>query len=155
MNKLLLAATAVLLIPLQAALATHRPPPSIIGVWTMEVTLRNCATGDPLPGVAPFPASNTFHRGGTMTEFGARFSPALRGVGQGVWKRTGRYTFESHFFFYRFDAAGTFVGSQDVRRTIQLSADGAWLSATAAVEITDISGVVIARGCATEDGARL
>jgi hypothetical protein len=119
------------------------------------VTLRNCATGDPLPGVAPFPASNAFHQGGTMTEFGARFSPATRGVGQGVWKRTGRYTFDSHFFFYRFDAAGTFVGGQDVRRTMRLSPDGAWFSATAAVEITDINGAVIARGCATEDGSRL
>jgi hypothetical protein len=155
MNKFVLAATAALLVPMQATLASHRPPPSLIGVWTMEVTLRNCATGDPLPGIAPFPALNTFHKGGTLTEFGARFSPATRGVGQGDWKRTGRATFSSHFFFYRFDAGGLHVGGQDVRRTIRLSDDGAWLTSTATVEITDVNGVVIARGCATEDGSRL
>jgi len=51
------------------------------GTWRVEVTLRDCNTGAPLG--SPFRSLLSFARGGTMTETTARFSPALRGPGQG------------------------------------------------------------------------
>src|SRR5262245_8437679 len=86
---------------------------SIRGVWITEGTLVNCATGAPV-GVPPFQAINTFHKGGTMSEHGSRFSPALRNSGQGVWKQLGRYSFKSRFLFERFDVNGLFIGTQEV-----------------------------------------
>jgi len=161
-NTLLGAAVAVVAIAMQAgayandADSQEQRTPHIKGVWLLEVTLRNCATGEVAPVPNPvFPALNTFHEGGTMSEHGSRLSPALRGVGQGVWKRTGHKTFESRFVFQLFDVNGLFTGTQDVKRTMRLSDDGASLSMKADVAITDPNGVLLLRGCATEVGERL
>ena len=160
MNKLCVAAAAVVLVlAARAGVASDDHPrraPSIEGVWLMEVTLRICATGEvaPVPN-AIFPAINTFHEGGTMSEHGARFSPATRNSGQGIWKRTGRNTFKSRFLFQRFDVNGFFIGMQDSTRRMTLSDDGNSLSVTATTTITDASGVVLVSGCATEEGQRV
>lgn len=166
MNKLFLAAAAVVLVlPASAGIASDdhgRRAPHIEGVWLMEVTLRvrradgSCATDEVAPVPNPiFPAINTFHKGGTMSEHGARFSPATRNFGQGIWTRTGRNTFTSRFLFQRFDVNGFFIGMQDSTRRMTLSDDGNSLSVTATTTITDASGVVLVRGCATEEGQRV
>ncbi len=160
MNKLILAAAAVVLtLPASAGLASGdhgRRVLHIEGVWVTEVTLRNCATGEVAPVPIPiFPAINTFHWGGTMSEHGARFSPALRNSGQGIWKRTGPRTFKKRFLFQRFDVNGFFIGMQDVAGTMTLSDDGQSFSTTGAVTLTDASGAVVVRGCATEEGQRV
>lgn len=160
MNKLILAAAAaVLTLPASAGLASDdhgRRALYVEGVWLTEVTLRDCVTGNVAPVPNPiFPAINTFHWGGTMSEHGARFSPAARNSGQGIWKRTGRNTFKSRFLFQRFDVNGFFIGMQDVTRTLTLSDGGNSFSASANVSITDASGAVLVRGCATEEGERV
>ena len=155
MNRFIVAAAVAVLAPCQASLASDHSARSVVGVWSLEVTLRVCATGEPIPGVDPFSTQNTFHQGGTMTEFGTRFAPATRNVGQGVWKKVGRSTYASRFVFHRFDASGLYMGDQDVRRISRLSQDGHWMAATARVELTDANGVVVLRGCATEEGPRL
>lgn len=126
---------------------------SIKGVWVMEVTLTNCATGAPI-GVPPFKAINTFHEGGTLSEHGSRFGPATRNSGQGVWKQVGRNRFASRFIFQRFDANGLYIGTQEVKRSSTLSDDGKTLSSTASVRIVDQNGVLLVTGCATEEGPR-
>lgn len=160
MNKLILAAAAaVLILPASVGLASGdhgRRTLYVEGVWLTEVTLRDCISGQVAPVPNPiFPAVNTFHWGGTMSEHGARFSPALRNSGQGIWRRTGRSTFKSRFLFQRFDVNGFFIGMQDVARTMTLSDDGNSFSADAAVTLTDASGAVVVRGCATEEGQRV
>jgi hypothetical protein len=160
MNKLFLAAAAVVLVlAARSGVASddhRRRAPQIEGVWLTEVTLRDCVSGDVAPVPNPiFPAINTFHKGGTMSEHGARFSPATRNSGQGIWQRTGRNTFKSRFLFQRFDANGFFIGMQDATRTSTLSDDGNSLSSTATTTITDANGVVLVRGCATEVGERV
>ena len=126
---------------------------SIHGVWVTEVTLVICATGAPV-GAPPFKAINTFHKGGTMSEHGSRFSPALRNSGQGVWKQVGRNSYTSRFLFQRFDVNGLFIGTQEVERRMTLADDGDSFSATAAVRILDADGALVLQGCATEEGER-
>ena len=157
MNKLATAAAAAVLM-LSTAGATdldgfghHRR--SVEGVWVMEVTLTNCATGAPI-GVPPFAAINTFHEGGTLSEHGARFGSATRNSGQGVWKQVGRNRFTSRFLFQRFDANGLYIGTQEVHRKSTLSDDGKTLSSTATVRIVDQNGVLLVQGCAREEGQR-
>ena len=75
--------------------------------------------------------------------------------GEGVWNKVGRLKYFSHFIFQRFDATGLYLGDQEVRRISRLSPDGQWLTAEASVEIRNAAGVVVARGCATEEGPRL
>ena len=132
----------------------HRYGKSIVGVWLQEVTLVTCATpGTPI-GVPPFKALNTFHEGGTLSEHGARFSPALRNTGHGVWKQVGRNRFTSRFIFQRFDVNGLYIGTQEVDRKSTLSDDGKTISSTASVRIVDQNGVLLVQGCATEEGTR-
>jgi hypothetical protein len=151
------AAAAVLMISTAGATGPdgfgHRHGRSIVGVWLMEVTLTNCATGAPI-GVPPFKAINTFHEGGTLSEHGARFGPATRNNGQGVWKQVGRNRYSSRFIFQRFDANGLYIGTQEINRISTLSDDGKTTSTTATVRIVDQNDVLLVTGCATEEGTR-
>lgn len=125
------------------------------GAWTVEVTLRDCVTGAVAPVPNPvFPTLNTFHKGGTMSEHGGRFSPATRGSGHGVWKRTGARTFELRFMFQMFDVNGLLTGDQDVRTTVELSGDGNSSTGTARVTVNRI-GLPPILGCATSVGQRV
>ena len=158
MKKLATAAAAALLVSTAGAtdldgFGHHSRRGSIEGVWIQQVTLLSCATGTPI-GVPPFQAINTFHEGGTLSEHGSRFSPALRNSGQGVWKQVGRNRFTSRFIFERFDVNGLYIGTQEVDRKTTMSDDGKTLSSTAKVRIVDMNGVLLLQGCATEEGRR-
>ena len=122
---------------------------SLIGAWTVAVTLRNCQTG---AAIRTFPRINTFMEGGTMQEFAAAGPPTLRGPGQGVWNflYDEKFTYALHFL--RFNADGTFAGSVVERRSLEV--DGDTYSATGTAEIYDVNGNTIATTCATEEGTR-
>ena len=133
----------------------HSRRNSIEGAWNVEVTLRDCATGAVAPVPNPtFPTLNTFHQGGTLSEHGGRFSPATRGSGHGVWKRTGARTFQLRFVFQMFDTNGLLTGNQDVLTTVELSSDGDSSTGTARVTINRI-GLPPIFGCATSVGQRI
>jgi hypothetical protein len=59
----------------------------LVGPWLVQVTLTDCATGNPLPG-APFNSLVTFNQGGTVAEStGALgFAPGQRSTGHGTWR---------------------------------------------------------------------
>jgi hypothetical protein len=135
----------------RSAPSTHRS--RVVGVWISQVTLVNCATGAPI-GVPEFAAINTFHDGGTLSEHGARFSPALRNNGQGTWRHTGWNRVASRFVFQRFDVNGIYIGTQEVSRKSVLSDDDQVLTSVADVRILAADGTLIATGCATETGRR-
>jgi hypothetical protein len=67
---------------------------SPVGLWVVEVTLTDCATGNPLPS-APFTSIVTFNDGGTVMEStGAPgFAPGQRSNGHGTWTRIARGTY--------------------------------------------------------------
>ena len=52
---------------------------SLVGAWSVQVTLRNCATG--APSGPPFNSLVTFHHGGTVSEAAGSpaFAPGQRG----------------------------------------------------------------------------
>jgi hypothetical protein len=156
MNKWAIAAAALtmgLAGPLHAGDRHHwKHADGIEGVWLLDVTLRNCASGAPL--FEPFPTINTYHEGGTMSEHGSRMPPAARNSGQGVWKQVARHRFTSRFLFQRFDPNGFYLGTQEVTRKMELSNDGETLEIDAKVKIVDASGAVLSQGCATEVGRR-
>ena len=68
-------------------------PKSIVGAWSIEVTLRDCATGAPLG--PPFNSLVTFHQGGTVSEAagGLTFAPGQRSPGHGVWTHKPGHTY--------------------------------------------------------------
>ncbi len=121
------------------------------------VTPVNCETGDAL--VPAFPGLFTFHKGGTMSEYGISpaigQTPALRSPGHGVWKReqdAQHYSFE--FIFYRYDASGVFVGHQKITAALLLGASGNELTTRSTIKVFDANNNLIATGCATAAGTR-
>lgn len=121
------------------------------GTWRVQVTFRNCQTGDP---IITFPSLLSYARGGVMVETTSGISPALRYPGQGVWRHKGGRRYAAAFMFFRFNPDGSFAGTQKITQDIKLSRDGNELEITATFEVLDTSGTVIGTGCVTTTGTR-
>jgi hypothetical protein len=123
------------------------------GTWTVQVTLVDCTTGNPLG--TPFSSLLTFARGGTATETTANpiFYPAERGPGHGVWSRIGKgsYSATSTAFI---TLNGALTETQKITQAIQLRRSSDSFTSTASVEFFDPAGNLLATGCATAAGQR-
>jgi len=132
--------------------------PAIVGAWQVEITVRinapDCTTAPPVPfGPNPFPALNTFHVGGTLSETGSRSPPSMRSPGHGVWEQVGRRSFEARYTFQGFDANGFLATNMDIRSEIVVDAGGDTFSGVARLDFSDISGNT-SPFCATLNGVR-
>jgi len=128
----------------------ERREKAIVGTWRVQVTLLNCATGQPV--APPFAAFLTFGTGGALTETtSASFFPAVRSPGHGSWTSEGgrSYAAASSAFLTK---DGVLFRTQTIAQRIEL--DGDSLLSNAAVTFTDPAGAVVARGCASAVGAR-
>lgn len=127
----------------------------IEGAWNVTVTVRICATGQP---VATVYRMITFADDGVLQEFAAFFSPlnpALRGPGQGVWSHlaNGNYSYDVQFF--RLNADFTLAGWNREHREVVVDKSGTAYTATGTAEIYDLNGNLLTTGCATETATRL
>ena len=129
----------------------------LVGTWQVKVTLVNCQTLEPVPGLSPFSSLLTFARGGTMAEdtTNPSFAAGQRSPGQGVWER------KSHEVFYvrsaafiNFSAGGFDAGQQIIDQTITYEKNSDQWSALAAIAFTDTTGAVYRQGCATATATR-
>lgn len=135
------------------------PRPQLEGAWQVVVTLRadaaDCATAEPIVDPwTPFPSLNTFHRGGTMSEFGTRSPPSSRTSGHGVWKRTGYRTFEYRTVFYRFGPDNALSGNMDIRADIKVAKNSRTFNGVSRLVVTDLAGNAV-QFCATLAGERI
>jgi hypothetical protein len=138
----------------QSSAASTASERTIRGVWRTRVTPHNCQTGE---AILTLSGLFTFNQGGTMSEYGIGpgSSPALRSPGHGVWQREhGWQDYSFAFTYYRYDASGMFLGSQEVRATLELDPGGDEFASRSAIEILNANGVVIGTGCATAVGTR-
>ncbi len=126
------------------------PARPIVGVWRNTITLRNCQTG---AQIATFQGLLTFHEGGTMSEFGG-INPVLRSPGHGVWQASNSFHPTFAFIFLRFNADGTYAGTQIVRSTLNLALDGNSFQATSTIEVLDVNNNVVGMPCATTMATR-
>ena len=88
----------------------------------------------------------------SSTAAAARRSPAL-----GEWERTSNDLFATSMWFFRSDpATGANLGTQEVDRTVRLSADGDSFTAVAVVQQFDVDGNPVGGQLhSTEVGERL
>ena len=122
------------------------------GTWRVEITLRNCLTGEAVQ--TPFPALASFARGGTVTTADGGLSPAARGTGLGAWGRGRGGTFWAITEAFLFNE-GVRTGGQRITQEIEVAADGEEFNANVVSEIQGVNGNVFATGCATSIGRRL
>jgi hypothetical protein len=137
---------------INGAPASWLPAPlRLVGVWDVNVTLRDCVSGN---AVATFPAMNQYAADGSQTEVGINMSPATRYPSFGTWHFIGLGKFASEFKFFRFNPDGSYAGTQEVQRTITLSHDANQFTTTASVAIYDPVHHLVKSGCATEAAVR-
>lgn len=123
------------------------------GTWMVTVTRIN-----PPPGLAPtFKSLLSYARGGVMIETSSTSAAVRRSPALGQWERIGNDLFATSMWFFRSDpATGANVGTQEVDRTVRLSADGDSFTAVAVVQQFDVDGNPVGGQLhATEVGERL
>jgi len=126
---------------------------SIEGAWRTTITIRNCQTGAP---ITTFQGLQTFNEGGTVAETATGVPPSMRTPGHGVWSREQGWQHYSFAFMYdRFNADGTYAGSQKVRGAVVLEASGDELTVVSSTEIFNPAGQLIASGCSTATATRI
>ena len=128
----------------------------LAGLWLVNVTLRNCVTGEPLPFPgAIFDAMALFEQDGTFHDTNAN-SPLVRSAALGTWKHLQGRNYEFAFRNFRFDSTGTLpIGSQIVRHTVTLSRDGKSYASEGTAEFYDVSGIrMLPDGCSTSTATR-
>jgi len=94
---------------------------------------------------APLPALKSlqvFGPRGTVVET-ANESPQTRTPSFGSWERIHGNLYGASALFFRYDAAGNFIGSQKIDRTIELAEDGNTFKHVARVTILDANGNVL------------
>ena len=126
---------------------------TIEGTWRVQITLRDCTSGQPVR--SPFPALASFARGGTVTTADGGLSPASRTTGLGVWSHStgGTYTAVTEAFL--FAPTGVNTGTQRITQHIEFDRYQDTFEATVSSTVLDTQGNVAAVGCATSVGRRL
>ncbi len=162
MRKRIAIAIAALLVLAALVAATGRTSASatssaeglqLDGTWMTTVTRIN-----PPPGLAPtFKSLVSYVRGGVMIETSSLAGANRRSPALGQWERIGNDLFATSMWFFRSDpATGANLGTQEVDRTLRLSADGDSFTAVGVVQQFDVDGNPVGGQLhATEVGERL
>ena len=122
---------------LRASEQDDRQP--IVGAWTVQVTLRDCASNAPM---GTFASLVTFHQGGTISEDPASlaFAPGQRGSGHGAWTRVGRHVYSQRMVaLIAFDTAPNLPGTPtfDPTRPITPGFFAGWQTVTHTLQLVD------------------
>ena len=148
---LVLAGMLVLESGLKARAQSESQAGRIEGTWRVQLTVRNCQTGEPLRS---FPTLFIFGQGGTLSITTAGLPPALSTPGVGVWGHTNGNTYSAVSEAFVFSPAGTWIQTHRLTRAIELSSDANEFTDTVTLEIFDTNRNLIATGCGTSAGRR-
>jgi hypothetical protein len=158
------AAATLLSATWRADATTQGEEKKLEGTWRVDVTPRNCISGDEIPGAA-FKALITFAKGGTVnaTTTNALSLPptgAKLSNDYGVWQRASDHSFTTVSEFFVFNSSGVWLGIHRLNRTIQIDDDPNTFSQTATGVFLAPDGVSPLPGfplmvCSTGVGHRL
>ena len=134
------------------------PERSLEGVWLVQITPRNCATGDPIP-TAAFESLFTFHKDGTMLVSFRNNSLVLeRTAAHGLWRRgLGWSDFDHSFKFVHIRrdlTTGLFAGKQEGGGTLVLSQSGDEFTTDGNTIVYSVDGIPGTPSCANSVGTR-
>jgi len=141
---------------------SEQSPKGLQGTWRVTVTPYNCVTKLPLG--SSFHALLAFARGGTLSGASSNsgFQPGQYSASFGVWRQTGQRAYSAVTDAFILFSGGPFpAGTQEIRHSIHVSADGNRFIDDASVNYFDINDVPIPPqaplipGCATAAGQRL
>lgn len=132
------------------------PERSLEGVWLVQITPRNCTTGDPIP-TAAFESLFTFHRDGTMlVSFRNNTFVLERTAAHGLWRRDRGWSDYSLKFVHlrRNLTTGLFAGKQEGGGTLVLSESGDEFTTDGYSIVYSVDGIPGMPGCSNSVGTR-
>ena len=106
----------------------------LVGSWELNVDR------SPLP---PIKSMLTCTSDGTVVETG---SLATRGPSHGAWEQLTKHQYAVTHVFFRFDATGTFLGTQRINETVDMAEDGESYSSVAISYLYDTAGNLVVGG---------
>ena len=150
-------AIAVAVVQATAIGQGRAPDRNLGGVWLVEITPRNCATGEPIP-TAVTKALYTFHDDGTMSVSLVNNSFTLeRTAAHGLWRRDlgwSEYSFK-FVHFRRNVSTGAFAGKQEGAGALVLAASGDEFTTDGSSQVFDVNGNPVGTGgCSNSVGTR-
>jgi hypothetical protein len=117
----------------------------VVGSWMVNVDR------GPLP---PLKSLQTFTSGGSLVE--TANTVGVRGPGHGTWQSFGGRMYASTHWFFRFDATGAYLGTQQINHNLRLAPDGKSFVGVAISTLRDPAGNVVLIGLrATVTGERI
>lgn len=122
---------------------------SIVGVWDVAVTVVNCQTGALIRNVH---AVQMYQPDGAFTE---TTGGGTRGSSIGYWFREEGQIFGANYFFFRYNADGSFASFAKAANTITVSSDGSQFSVKATIQDYDGNSNLLSTGCVTQTAKRL
>lgn len=135
----------------------HGVERSLVGVWEVVTTPRNCATGNPIP-TAAFESIYTFNRDGTMYVSLRNTSASLtRTLAHGVWRRAeGWRVYAFKFVHLRTNNSDlTFFGKQEAAGALVLDESGDGFTTDSLNQVYTAAGDPLpTAGCANSVGIR-
>lgn len=132
---------------------------TVKGVWYVQVTIRDCATGVAL--APPVHSLVTFAAGGTLQESvsGGGFAPGQRSDGHGTWAHKGGHTYDQRFVsLINFATApgpgpGFDAGWMKVQHTVEVI-DSDHIESAGTNTFYRRTGELYRTGCSTAAGTR-
>lgn len=153
--KYCILAIAIMLAFSQAMIRAQEPPVEpegvgIEGTWDHSVTIRICATGNPIAQVSTM---STYGHGGVISEISGAQSPSVRSPGLGVWNRVRGREYAEAVRFFRFNADGILVGKTVIVSNFTHRPDDT-LDYISTVRNYDANGNLLSTLCATTTSSR-
>lgn len=142
-----------------AAQQTASQARTLQGVWYVQVTIRDCATGAAL--APPVNSLVTFAAGGTLHESvsGGGFAPSQRSDGHGTWRHTGGRTYDQRFVtMINFSTPpgpgpGFEAGWMKIHHSVE-QIDDDHIESAGSNRFYRLNGDVYRTGCSTASGTR-
>jgi hypothetical protein len=124
-------------------------PAPIVGVWDVAVTVVNCQTAALIRNVHTV---QMFQPDGAFSE---TTNTGTRGSSIGYWFRQEGQIFGAAYFFFRYNADGSFASFAKAANNITLSPDGSQFTVTATIQDYDANNNLLSTGCVTQTAKRL
>jgi hypothetical protein len=122
---------------------------SMEGTWDLGVTVVNCQSGALIRDVR---ALQMFSHDGSFSETANTY---LRGSSLGKWDHVSKNVYISTYWFFRYNADGSFKSIAEALNKEELSSDGSHFNGTGTITDYDAAGNLISTGCVTHAARRL
>ena len=123
----------------------------LVGTWDAQVTLRDCATGNP---IRTFASIASFNQGGTTIGSTSGMPQSSRTPEHGVWSHVkgNRYMFK--FKSFNFDSAGAAISYAIVTHGIELDETANNYLSSGTAQFFLMNGTQVGQGCSDAIGTR-